>query len=785
MKLSFRLISVLTIVVTLVTLIVARNQVRSEKGALRADLERRAQILTESLQETVEPALQSVDTSRLQRIVERFGNREHLVGVAVYGADGKELAMSPKLGPALNAPPGVFARSKAEDGAAESYEPIGKWMMHLYAVPLHRDSQIAGILILFHDASYIAAQSSRIWRETLWHVVIQVFLIMLITFFAIRWTIDGPIKRVAEWMKDLRNGKVEPFPYRMTEGFLGPLSREAATLAQKLAEARAAAKEEAQLREASDSLWTANRLRASIQKRLEGRPLFVISNREPYEHVYGNNGIEVRVPASGLVTALEPILCACDGTWIAHGSANADREMVDAKNRVRVPPDQPHYTLRRVWLTKEEEEGYYLGFANEGIWPLCHIAHARPVFRAADWELYKRVNEKFAQTVLEEIAGTERPFVLIQDYHFALLPRMIKAKRPDARVAIFWHIPWPNAEAFRICPWDRDLLDGLLGADLVSFHIQAHCNNFLETVDQSLQSRIEWDRFTVNRNDRLTLVRPHPISVALPEHPGETCEEMTREQNRSEILDRLGMDVLFLGVGVDRIDYTKGLLERFRGIECFLDKYPNYRERFTFVQFGAPSRTSIKRYQDLVSEVQAEANRINWRLQTETWRPIVLLSRHHSHREIDPFYKAADFCLVTSLHDGMNLVAKEFVAARDDQDGVLILSQFTGASHELKDALLINPYDTTQTAEMIRRALEMPLSERRARIQRMRKVVREHNVYRWAAELISELSEIRLESPETLRGPRSETTSAQAARTIIRTDRREKTHADDAGGVLR
>jgi trehalose-6-phosphate synthase len=750
MKLSFRLIPVLAIAITLVTFTVARNQVRSEKRALRADLERRSQILMESLQESVEPVLQSGTTGPLQRLVRRFGNREHLVGVAVYGADAAKLAMSPKLEPVLTTPPGVFARSIDQDRTADSYEPAGGSMMYLSAVPLHRDSEIAGVLILVHDASYIEAQTSQIWREALWHVVIQVLLIVLITFFAIRWTIDGPIARVADWMKDLRNGKVSPFPYRMAGGFLGPLSREAATLAQKLAEARAAAKEEAQLRDAGDSLWTANRLRANIQKRLEGSSLFVISNREPYEHVHGESGIEVRVPASGLVTALEPILYACDGTWIAHGSANADRQTVDAKDRVRVPPDHPHYTLRRVWLTKEDEEGYYLGFANEGIWPLCHIAHTRPVFRAADWERYKHVNQKFAKTVLDEIAGTDRPFVLIQDYHFALLPAMIKAERPDARVAIFWHIPWPNPEAFRICPWNRELLDGLLGADLVSFHIQAHCNNFLETVDKSLQSRIEWDRFTVNRNDRLTLVRPHPISVALPEHTGNAVDELNPEQNRSHVLTQVGMDILFLGVGVDRIDYTKGLLERFRGIECFLDKYPNYREQFTFVQFGAPSRTNIKRYQDFAAEVQAEVSRINGRLETETWKPILLLSRHHSHSEIEPFYKAADFCLVTSLHDGMNLVAKEFVAVREDQDGVLILSEFAGASHELKDALLINPYDTNQTAEMIRRALEMPLDERQARMQRMRKVVREHNVYRWAAELISELSEIRLESPRML-----------------------------------
>jgi trehalose-6-phosphate synthase len=287
-----------------------------------------------------------------------------------------------------------------------------------------------------------------------------------------------------------------------------------------------------------------------------------------------------------------------------------------------------------------------------------------------------------------------------------------------------------------------------LGADLVSFHIQAHCNNFLETVDQSLQSRIEWDRFTVNRNDHLTLVRPHPISVALPEKGHDAADEIIPELNRSEILKQLGPGTLFLGVGVDRIDYTKGIVERFGAIEYFLDKYPHFREQFTFVQFGAPSRTQIKRYLDFLAEVEAEAERINRRFQTETWKPIVLLSQHHSHQEILPYYKAADFCLITSLHDGMNLVAKEFVAARGDEDGVLILSQFTGASRELTDALPVNPYDITEMAEMIRRALEMPSEERQARMRRMRRVVREHNVYRWAAELILELSEIRIKSPE-------------------------------------
>ena len=748
MKLSLRLILILGVAITLVTYVVTRNQVRSEKFGLRSDLERRAETLAESLQETVEPVVQRGAAPQLRRVVERFANREHLAGIAVYDGLGKAMAVSSKLPVKVADSTNLFAKCVSENHGLGAFETMGQAAMYGYALPLHRESGIAGVLITFYDASYIEAQSARLWRDALWHVFAQVLLIILIIFFVIRWTIVGPITRMAHWMRDLAHGKVVPFPHRLSESFLAPLSTEAASLAEKLAQARATAKEEAQLREAGDSLWTAERLRASIQKRLHGSSLFVVSNREPYEHVHSANGIEVRVPASGLVTALEPILCACDGTWIAHGSADADCETVDANDRLRVPPDHPHYTLRRLWLTKEEVEGYYLGFANEGIWPLCHMAHTRPVFRTGDWEHYQCVNEKFAQTVLEEIESAEKPFVLIQDYHFALLPRLIKSKRPDARVAIFWHIPWPNPEAFGICPWKQELLDGLLGADLVSFHIQAHCNNFLETVDQSLECRIERDRFTVDRNDHFTLVRPHPISVALPESAAEDGSGVSSEQNRTAILEQLGAEVLFLGVGVDRIDYTKGIVERFRGIECFLEKCPHYREQFTFVQFGAPSRTSIKRYQDFVAEVEAEADRINRRLQTERWKPIVLFNRHHSHQEIEPYYRAADFCLVTSLHDGMNLVAKEFVAAREDQDGVLILSQFTGASRELHDALLVNPHDVGQIAEMIRRALEMPYEEKHARMQRMRSVVRERNVYRWATELISELSEIRLDTPE-------------------------------------
>jgi trehalose 6-phosphate synthase len=346
------------------------------------------------------------------------------------------------------------------------------------------------------------------------------------------------------------------------------------------------------------------------------------------------------------------------------------------------------------------------------------------------------------------MTGIEHALLLVQDYHFALLPRLIKEARPDVRIAIFWHIPWPNPEAFRICPWQRELLDGLLGADLVGFHIQAHCNNFLETVDAALESRIEWERFAVKRKNQTTLVRPFPISVDFRESQSEIGDAISPYELRAALLKNLGVKASFLGIGVDRIDYTKGIVERFRGVERFLEKYPAYRKQFTFVQVGAPSRTNIPRYDNLVREVEAAANRINVRFQTNDWKPIVMLARHHNHNEIQPYYRAADFCMVTSLHDGMNLVAKEFVAAREDEGGALILSQFTGAARELRDAIFVNPYDTEQLADSIRLALEMDPEEKHDRMKRMRRFVKEHNVYRWAGNLIAELAEIRINETE-------------------------------------
>jgi alpha,alpha-trehalose-phosphate synthase [UDP-forming] len=749
MRLSLRLIVSLVLAVTIVSVAFALYQVEAENRSRRSELERRAQLLAESLQETVEPLLATGAQDSLQRIVERFGNRERLDGIAIYDKQAHPVVMTPNLAARLGPELPAVAKTLMDGHNSSLFFQAGKVPIHVYAVPVHHDGQLWALAV-FHDASDIHAQDMAIWRSTFKHVLVQMLLISAITMLIVRWSMERPIARMAQWLKALRAGEPMANPDFSEEDVLRPITREVTNLATSLRMARASAEEEARLREAADSLWTAERLRVFQQATLEDSRLFVVSNREPYEHVYRNGVVETMVPASGLVTAMEPILRACAGTWIAHGGADADHETVDANDRLRVPPDEPQYMLRRVWLTKEEEERYYYGFANEGMWPLCHIAHTRPIFRGEDWEAYRQVNAKFARAVLEEMEGAENPIVLVQDYHFALLPRMIKEKRPDARVAIFWHIPWPNPESFGICPWRRELLEGLLGADLIGFHIQSHCNNFLETIDRTLESRIEWERFAVNKGGHFTLVRPFPISVDFKET--QASEHKAIRVQRDALLRQLGVEADYLGIGVDRLDYTKGIPERFRGIERFLEKYASYNGRFTFVQIGAPSRTHIDRYQDLNVEVEREAERINRRFQNKHWKPIVFLKRHHNHAEIDPFYRLSDLCLVTSLHDGMNLVAKEYVAARDDNGGSLILSCFTGASRELQDALIVNPYDTEELADAIHRAVAMEPRERRERMRRMRRVVKQHNIYRWAANLIAAVSEIRVELPEGVKG---------------------------------
>jgi trehalose 6-phosphate synthase len=750
--LSVRLIISLIIGVTLVSLLSSYYEVQSEKSNLRRELERRAEMLGETLAVNVTPYLDHKPSRELQHMVERFSHRQQLAALAVYDAATEPVFVSAELArPMSAAQSGAAARAMTENRGQSQFIRVGDSYFHIYAVPLHNHDEVAGGLTIVHDARYIDHQSTQTWRSGFVRTLVQVLLIALTILLIVRWSVAGPIARAAEWMNALRTGKPGSRRSDLPDlDLLRPLVHEMENFAASLEAARSSAQKEAQLRDAAESLWTAERLSVHVRGRLNGGHLLVVSNREPYSHVRQGKSVQAMVPASGLVTALEPVLCACDGHWIAHGNGDADRETVDHHDRLRVPPEEPRYTLRRVWLTKEEEEGYYYGFANEGLWPLCHIAHTRPTFRSSDWERYQEVNEKFADAVLKEMEGVKNPLVLAQDYHFALLPWLVKKQRPDARIAIFWHIPWPNPEAFGICPWQRQLLQGLLGADLIGFHIQSHCTNFMQTVDRTLECRIDWEHRTIIREEHQTLIKPFPISVEFTESGAEPRSQESRSAERAALLRELGIEAAMLGVGVDRVDYTKGIPERFLAVERLLEKYPQYQGKFTLVQIGAPSRTHIKRYHDLLAKVESEAERINWRFQSGKWKPIVFLKRQHSHVEIQRFYRTANVCLVTSLHDGMNLVAKEFIAERRDEQGVLILSRFTGAARELRDALLVNPYDIERTSDTIRLALAMEPAEQTSRMQALRKVVRERNVYRWAGNLLADLCEVRVEAPAEL-----------------------------------
>jgi trehalose 6-phosphate synthase len=484
--------------------------------------------------------------------------------------------------------------------------------------------------------------------------------------------------------------------------------------------------------------WTAERLRDVLRTQLQGERVVVVANREPLIHEWAGDAVVVRHPASGLVTALEPVMRACSGVWVAHGSGSADRASSDRHGRVTISSAESTYLLRRVWLSDDEEQGYYYGFSNEGLWPLCHLAHERPIFRAGDWEQYRIANRRFADAVLDEV-GSGKAVVLVQDYQLALVPRMIKEARPDLRVGLFWHIPWPNAEAFRICPWGAELLDGMLGADLLGFHLQQYGNNFLETVDRMIESRLDWDHFAVELRGNRTLVRPFPISVQ-PWSERHVPEGEALQRQEAALREQYQLGDAFIAVGVDRIDYTKGLPERFRACARLLEQYPQYRGRFTMVELGAPSRTHIPRYREHLDHLEALAEEINWKYQSDGWKPIRFLVAHHDAKTVHAFLHMAPMCVVSSLHDGMNLVAKEYIAARAGGDGVLILSEFAGAARELGDALVVNPYDIEGFVEAIRQGMEMDSAERSLRMHRLSNQVSENNIYRWAANLLTALA---------------------------------------------
>ncbi|MBV9766413.1 MAG: trehalose-6-phosphate synthase [Acidobacteriaceae bacterium] len=493
-------------------------------------------------------------------------------------------------------------------------------------------------------------------------------------------------------------------------------------------------------------VWTREVLSEFVRIKLEGYRLIVVSNREPFQHRRVDDRIDCIQPASGMASALDPVMRACGGLWIAHGSGDADRQAVDHFDHVQVPPDRPEYTLRRVWLSKDEEQGYYSGLSNQGLWPLCHMAFTRPVFDADDWDMYRRVNERFAEAILEE-AGDDPTFVFIQDYHFALLPRILRNARSNLVIGQFWHIPWPNREVFRSFPWQEELLDGLLGNDLLGFHLQHHCQNFLETVDCSIEARLDHAASEICRGGHCTFVRPFPIGIDFDEHT-ETTESEDVEARVRHWRRELSLNGKLLGIGVDRLDYTKGIPERLRFLDRLLERNPIYRSKLVFAQIAVPSRSDLPAYQQIEREVDCLAAQINLRWGTASWRPVILLKQNYSQAEMIALHRLANFCVVSSLHDGMNLVAKEFVASRVDEDGVLILSQFAGAASELKEALLINPFSVQEGADAYRTALQMHPDERGRRMRKMREAVEQNNVYRWAGKFLSHLAKI--EFPESL-----------------------------------
>jgi trehalose 6-phosphate synthase len=695
------------------------------------DLDARGALIAQTAQEPLAELMSEprVARTRVLRYFDRIMQGERIYGLGFCDRAGKLVYASSNFPQAVRCPP-----ANERPQARSSVLQLSDGPLHIWTNPIAAEGAAIGHLMIVHDMSFVERRSADTKKYVLILFAGIALVVALITMLIAEISWRGWVAGV----KALLSGETllrSPLGLKGTAPELRPIARDLQALVRDLEAERHA-------RDESQTVWGPEALRRILRQDLKGDEIMIVSNREPYLHVRRkDNVIEIQRPASGLVTALEPVMRACSGTWIAHGAGSADRDTVDENDHVMVPPERPSYRIRRVWLSEEEEKGYYFGFANEGMWPLCHIAHTRPTFRAPDWEHYKNVNQRFADVVVDE-ARTEDPIVLVQDYHFALLPRMIRERLPRATIITFWHIPWPNPEAFGILPWREEILDGMLGSSILGFHTQFHCNNFFDTVDRYLEARVDRETFSISYGGNLTEVRRYPISIEWP--PAALQVQLPVEECRRQVHERLGIapDVR-IGVGVDRLDYTKGILERLAAVERLLELEPRWVGKFSFVQAAAPSRASIEEYQSLDTKVRALAERINKRFGRPGYLPIVLAIEHHDAARVYEIYRAADLCYVSSLHDGMNLVAKEFVAARDDEQGVLLLSQFTGAARELAEALIVNPYDLEQTAAAMHLALTMSPEEQRARMRSMRHLVQEFNVYRWAGRMLVDAARMR------------------------------------------
>ena len=729
MRLSLRFVLPLMLVLAGIAYGVAPLVDRLTLNWFVHDLDSRSSLIANTIQEPLQELLAAGKRVKILEFFNRITSDERLFAIG-YCASPAAKALATRSLPAEIR----CAELERWEGPRDHLLPSGQGPLHVTVQPIAGEAATSGRLVLVQDMSFVTRRSEETKRYLFYLFMGLAAVVSLITVVIAQLSWRG-------WMAGMRSllrgeGLVRqpgPGAHASLPEFK-PIARDLQRLIREL-ESDAHARDEDQV------TWTPESLRGILRGELRGEDVIVVSNREPYMHQRRGDRVEVQRPASGVVTALEPIMRACSGTWIAHGSGSADREVVDKHDRVAVPPENPAYRIRRVWLSAEEEAGYYYGFANEGLWPLCHIAHVRPTFRSGDWAQYAAVNRKFAKAVAAE-AKTKDPIVLVQDYHFALLPNMIREELPNATVITFWHIPWPNPESFAICPWRDEVIAGLLGSSILGFHTQSHCNNFVDTVDRFLEARVDRESFTVSFGGKLTAVRRYPISIAWP--PAAEMVEKSVPDCRSSIrqLNDLPPEHK-LGVGVDRLDYTKGIVERFRAIERLLELNPEWIGRFTFVQVAAPTRAGIEEYQHHEAQVRAMATRINGRFARRGPPPIVLKVEHHEPREVYEYFRAADVCFVSSLHDGMNLVAKEFVAARDDDRGVLMLSQFTGAARELPEALIVNPYDADQCAAALHLALTMPAEEQRDRMRLMRGLVAEFNVFRWAGRMLLDAAAMR------------------------------------------
>ncbi|HEX6053121.1 MAG TPA: trehalose-6-phosphate synthase [Gemmatimonadaceae bacterium] len=482
-----------------------------------------------------------------------------------------------------------------------------------------------------------------------------------------------------------------------------------------------------------------------VSRYLDGRTLILLSNREPYEHLAGDAGIHVRQPPGGLVSALDPTMRRTSGTWVAWGSGSADRETADENGRLGVPPFEPAYTLRRVWLTDEDIEGYYLGFANTALWPLCHLLIQHFEFHREHWEHYQAVNERFAAAVHEEslrVTGTAQ--VWVQDYHFALVPAELRRRARNIFIHHFWHIPFPPPDILRLLPTGvpEALLGGLLGNDLIEFHTERYARNFLDCVRAFLpDADVRGESLRVGFDGRQVLLGVFPISIDVDRFEQLALSEES-DARATALRQRYARGGRALGISVDRIDYTKGIPERLRALDRLWTDSPELRGRFTMIIVATPSRSELPAYQNLEAEVLGGVRDINERFGTTDWDPIVLVHENVHIELLAAVYRAADLCLVSSLQDGMNLVAKEFVASQVDEHGVLVLSRFTGAAEEIEEAVLINPFNVGGFADGIRTALEMEPDERRRRMRAMRSKLHRSTIFDWLQAILARCAEL-------------------------------------------